>query len=109
VKGWPGGKEWINSQSLVERQKFLFQLVRGEWLPGEQMLVRKGLIDAQRRERQASLSLWDKQMAAGVISLEDLHHSFLGSYASKEGRAELQYADRRAAEAWLNEIAFQLK
>ena len=109
VKGWPGGKEWINSQSLVERQKFLLQLVRGEWLPGEQMLVRKGLIDTQRRERQASLSLWDKQMAAGVISLEDLHHSFLGSYASKEGRAELQYADRRAAEAWLNEIAFQLK
>ena len=48
-------------------------------------------------------------MAAGVISLEDLHYSFLGSYASKEGRAELQYADSRAAEAWLNEIAFQLK
>lgn len=109
VKGWPGGNEWINTQSLVERQKFLSHLVRGEWLPGERAMVQKGLIDGQRRERQLSLSRWELKMAEGVIPLEDLHYAFVGHYASKGDRQGIQYADSRVVEGWLNEVAFQLK
>ncbi len=45
VKGWPGGEQWINSNTLLARKQFLDRLARADDAPAESMATMTGASD----------------------------------------------------------------
>lgn len=70
VKGWPGGKAWINSTTLLARKQTLSRLFRAEEMPEEPIAQVTG--KRERRLMKATRDSFDYQRFAAGHTKDDI-------------------------------------
>lgn len=73
VRGWPGGADWITSDSLLQRRSVLERLLRGE--QGRRPGARENKKGKEPPQGTAMTAPMGERITRFVASLNDAHHS----------------------------------